>query len=156
MVERRSTDTMWTTNSGTSRMFLAVSFMVPSARLTTENARIGGDQDTPVKKLNGARFVWPTLLIDDTNVIARGIMRLWEDHGYVSVPIPSSLFPKFISLLKLSEVTTIVPVRITRGISVSLPYNTLRDFAAKTRKPLWLQIVACHPSFYHGIPCGSV
>jgi hypothetical protein len=57
-------------------MFLAVSFIVPSDRLTTENARIGGDHDTPVKKLNGARFVWPALLIDDTHAIGRGIMEL--------------------------------------------------------------------------------
>lgn len=57
-------------------MFLTVSFRVPSVRLATENARIGGDHDTPVKKLNGARFVWPARLMDDTHAIGRGIMAL--------------------------------------------------------------------------------
>jgi hypothetical protein len=75
-------------------MFLTVSFMLPSALLTTENARIGGDHDTPVKKLNGARLVWPALLIDDTHAIGRGIMELvrrsWACLGSNSI--------KFISI----------------------------------------------------------
>jgi hypothetical protein len=70
-------------------MFINVSFMVPSERLTTENANIGGDHDTPVKKLNGARFVWPLLLIEDTHAIGRGIIQLvsksWACRGSKSI-----------------------------------------------------------------------
>jgi hypothetical protein len=75
--------------------------MVPSARLTTENARIGGDHDTPVKKLNGARFIWPVLLIDDTHAIGRGIMELvrrsWACLGSNSIKLISIVyFPSII------------------------------------------------------------
>ena len=92
-MERSSTETMFTTNSGTSRMFITVSFIDPSERLTTENARIGGDHDTPVKKLNGAKLVFPSLLIEDTQAIGRGIIELvrksWACRGSKSIKLIS-------------------------------------------------------------------
>ena len=62
--------------AGTSLMLTTVSFFVPSCRFTTENASIGGAHDTPVKKLKGAKFAFPSLLIVDTQAIGLGIIQL--------------------------------------------------------------------------------
>lgn len=73
---------MLTINSETFWILITVSFFVPSDRFTTENAIIGGAQETPVKKLNGAIFECPSSLIDETQAIGLGIielvMRSWE------------------------------------------------------------------------------
>jgi hypothetical protein len=65
-------------------MLRTVSLTVPSARLTGENAISGGFHDTPVKKLNGARFGVPSALIVDTHAIGRGIHAAAQQ--VVSVP----------------------------------------------------------------------
>jgi hypothetical protein len=63
---------MFTTNSFVASTFESVSFCKPSFRITVENKIVGGFEQTPLKKLNGARFRIPSLLIVETSAIGLG------------------------------------------------------------------------------------
>ena len=54
-------------------MFMRVSFLLASRVLAGQNIRIGGLQDTILKKLNGARLRIPVADTVETNAIGRGV-----------------------------------------------------------------------------------
>ena len=72
MEAARARGTRFTTNSGTSSMLRIVSFFTPSRLLTGTNIRVGGFAVTPWKKLNGARLVFPSGEIVDTQAMGLG------------------------------------------------------------------------------------
>src|SRR5512142_3405299 len=55
-------ETMLTTNSLVDSTLLRVSFSLPSFRTVVANRIVGGLEHTPLKKLNGARFLTPSAL----------------------------------------------------------------------------------------------
>ena len=65
-------DTRFTTNSPVASIFRTVSFFDPSRRFTGTNINVGGADVTPWKKLNGARFAFPSADSVDTHAIGRG------------------------------------------------------------------------------------
>src|SRR5689334_2757692 len=66
--------TRFTTNSGTCSMLRTVSFFAPSRVFTGTNISVGGLAVTPWKKENGARLVFPSAEIVETQAIGRGRM----------------------------------------------------------------------------------
>ena len=68
----RENGTELTTNSGTSSKFRMVSFLDPSRVLAGMKSKDGGAEVTPWKKLNGARFVFPSRETVETQAMGRG------------------------------------------------------------------------------------
>src|SRR5436190_10763007 len=66
--------TTLTTNSPVSSMFRHVSFFEPSRFVATAIEITGGSEETPLKKLKGARFVTPSRESVVTKAMGRGMM----------------------------------------------------------------------------------
>ncbi len=75
--------TRLTTNSPVSSTLRSVSLGRPKRSLTGQKSRVGGLAQTPMKKLNGARFVRPWVSSVETQAMGRGEDRV--DHPLVHV-----------------------------------------------------------------------